>query len=79
MVFFGLGVLINLYLLVVKLMGNDIGTRPLLTLGILLILVGIQFFTIGIVTDLLMRTYYESQSKTPYKIRQITTYIDEKK
>jgi hypothetical protein len=61
-------------LLVVKLMGNDIGTRPLLFLGILLILVGIQFFTIGIVTDLLMRTYYESQNKTPYKVKNIRTF-----
>ena len=77
MTFFGLGVVINFYLLVVKLMGNDIGTRPLLILGILLILVGIQFFTIGIVTDLLMRTYYESQNKTPYKIRHIRTYTNE--
>lgn len=79
MTFFGIGVIINLYLLVVKLMGNDIGTRPLLILGILLILVGIQFFTIGIVTDLLMRTYYESQNKTPYKIRHIRTYTNENK
>jgi glycosyltransferase involved in cell wall biosynthesis len=74
MIFFGIGVTINLYLLVVKLMGNDIGTRPLLFLGILLILVGIQFFTIGIVTDLLMRTYYESQNKTPYKVKNIRTF-----
>ncbi|CAN1533034.1 WcaA Glycosyltransferases involved in cell wall biogenesis [Flavobacteriaceae bacterium] len=74
MFFFGIGVTINLYLLVVKLMGNDIGTRPLLFLGILLILVGIQFFTIGIVTDLLMRTYYESQNKTPYKVKNIRTF-----
>ena len=79
MTFFGIGAIINLYLLVVKLMGNDIGTRPLLTLGILLILVGIQFFTIGIVTDLLMRTYYESENKTPYKIRHIRTYTNENK
>ncbi len=77
MTFFGIGIVINLYLLVVKLMGNNIGTRPLLILGILLILVGIQLFTIGIVTDLLMRTYYESQNKTPYKIRHVRTYADE--
>jgi glycosyltransferase involved in cell wall biosynthesis len=74
MIFFSIGVTINLYLFVVKLMGNDIGTRPLLFLGILLILVGIQFFTIGIVTDLLMRTYYESQNKTPYKVKNIRTF-----
>lgn len=79
MIFFSIGILINIYLLIVKFMGNDIGTRPLLFLGILLILVGIQFFTIGIVTDLLMRTYYESQNKTPYKVRQIRTFSNEKK
>ena len=71
--FFVLGVLINVYLFIVKLLGNDIGNRPLLILGMLLILVGIQLFTIGIVADLLMRTYYESQDKKPYNIRKITT------
>lgn len=74
MLFFAIGVLINLYLIVIKFMGNDIGNRPLLLLGVLLILVGIQFFTIGIVADLLMRTYYESQEKTPYSIRKITSF-----
>ena len=69
---FGAGSLIGVYLLIVKLMGEDIGTRPLLLLAVLLILVGIQLFTIGIVIDLLMRTYYESQDKKPYYIRKIT-------
>ncbi|MCB4807490.1 glycosyltransferase family 2 protein [Tamlana sp. 62-3] len=78
MAFFGLGLLINIYLLIVKFLGNDIGTRPLLFLGILLILVGIQLFTIGIVADLLMRTYYESQNKTPYNVRNITSFGDKK-
>jgi hypothetical protein len=73
MLFFVVGVIINIYLLIVKLLGNDIGNRPLLILGMMLILVGIQLFTIGIVADLLMRTYYESQDKKPYNIRKITT------
>lgn len=72
--FFSLGIIINIYLLVVKLFGNDIGSRPLLILGVLLILVGIQLFTIGIVADLLMRTYFESQKKTPYAIRKTVTF-----
>ncbi len=74
MLFFGTGLLINMYLIIIKLMGNEIGNRPLLLLGVLLILVGIQFFTIGIVADLLMRTYYESQNKMPYNIRKITAF-----
>ncbi|RDK83231.1 glycosyltransferase family 2 protein [Marinirhabdus gelatinilytica] len=70
--FFSLGVIINIYLVIEKIMGEDIGTRPLLFLGVLFILVGIQLFTIGIVIDLQMRTYYESQHERPYRIRKIT-------
>jgi len=66
------GTLISIYLVFEKIMGHDIGTRPLLSLAVLLILVGIQLFTIGIVIDLLMKTYYESQDKKPYYIRKIT-------
>ncbi len=68
-----LGTLIEMYLLVVKFgFGEDIGTRPLLIFGMMLILGGIQLFTIGIVMELLIRTYYESQSKRPYRIKKIT-------
>lgn len=71
---FGLGMLINFYLLVLKIMGNSIGGRPLLILGILLVFVGIQFFTTGIIIDLLMKTYYESQKKRPFNIRKISSF-----
>lgn len=71
---FTLGVLINLYLLIIKLMGNQIGGRPLLILGVLLVFIGIQFFTTGIIIDMLMKTYYESQDKRPFNIRKTTTF-----
>ncbi|WP_036379182.1 glycosyltransferase family 2 protein [Muricauda sp. MAR_2010_75] len=68
-----LGVFINIYLLIVKLgFGEDIGSRPLLIFGMMFILGGIQLFTIGIVMELLIRTYYESQQKRPYRIKKIT-------
>ncbi|MGB5667050.1 MAG: glycosyltransferase family 2 protein [Maribacter sp.] len=68
-----LGVLINIYLLIVKLgFGEDIGNRPLLIFGLMFILAGIQLFTIGIVMELLIRTYYESQKKRPYRIKKVT-------
>ncbi len=73
---FVVGGLMSVYLLIVKIMGHEIGNRPLLILSVLLILVGIQLFTIGIVTDLLMKTYYESQNKRPYNLRKITTIED---
>ena len=67
----GIGVLINLYLFILKLMGQDIWGKPLLILGILLVLGGIQLITIGIIVEIQMRTYYESQGKTPYKVRYV--------
>lgn len=69
---FATGSLILVYLLISKFgLGQDIGNRPLLILGILLMFVGVQFFTTGFIIDLQMRTYFESQQKRPYKIRKI--------
>ena len=66
-----LGLLINGYLLVLKILGQDIWGRPLLLLGMILLLAGIQFITIGITVEIQMRTYFESQQKKPYKIRRL--------
>lgn len=70
-VIFLIGVVINLYLLVLKILGQDIWGKPLLMLGVMLLLGGIQLITTGIVTEVLMRTYYESQNKKAYQIREI--------
>ena len=68
-----LGGLIMFWLFIVKfIFGEDIGTRPLLIVGVVLLLAGIQLITMGIVVDLLMKTYYESQDMRPYRIRKIT-------
>jgi glycosyltransferase involved in cell wall biosynthesis len=67
---FGIGMIINFYMFLLKLLGEDIGTRPLLTLGITLSLVGIQLITTGFIAEILMRTYYESQNKKPYIIKE---------
>ena len=72
--FFLVGTIINIYLLIEKFLGIDIGDRPLLILGVLLLLVGVQLFTTGIAIDLQMRTYYETQNTRPYKIRTITEF-----
>ncbi len=75
--FFIIGAIINIYLLIEKILGNDIGDRPLLILGVLFLLVGVQFFTTGIAIDLQMRTYYETQNTRPYKIKGITDFDKE--
>ncbi|MDD4144975.1 MAG: glycosyltransferase, partial [Prolixibacteraceae bacterium] len=67
----GIGIIINLYMLILKITGHDIWGKPLLLLGILLVMGGIQFITTGIIAELLMRTYFESQQKRPYRIKQI--------
>lgn len=66
-----IGVVINLYMLVLKILGHDIWGKPLLLLGILLVLGGIQFITTGIIAELQMRTYFESQRKKPYRVKRV--------
>lgn len=65
------GVLINIYLLILKIMGHDIWGRPLLILGIMLVVAGFQMITSGIIAEIVMRTYYESQQKKPYRIHNV--------
>jgi len=67
----GLGIIINIYLLVLKLSGHDIWGKPIMILGLILLLGGIQFITIGIIADINMRTYFEAQNKKTYNIRKI--------
>ena len=66
----GAGLLIDAYMVFLKGMGQDIGTRPLLFMGILLTVVGFQLITTGFLAELVMRTYYESQSKRPYAVKE---------
>lgn len=68
---FAAGAIINLYLLIIKLMGEDIGGKPLLFLGVMMVITGFQLITTGIIVELQMRTYYESQEKPHYQIRNI--------
>ncbi|MDP2755369.1 MAG: glycosyltransferase family 2 protein [Nitrospirota bacterium] len=67
-----LGFLISLYLAIDKLfLGRDIGGRPLLLLGALLIIVGIQLIGMGLLGEMLVRVYHESQRKPIYVIKKI--------
>lgn len=69
---FFVGVLINFYLAILKIgFGQDIWGKPLLILGLMLIIGGIQLITVGIIIEIQMRTYFEAQSKRPYKVRKI--------
>ena len=50
---------------------TPLASRPLLLLGILFMVVGVQFLTMGLIGEMLVRTYHESQGKPPYIIKDI--------
>lgn len=58
---FAIGVVIGIYLTIIKILGEAIGGRPLLILAVLLIVVGIQLFTIGLVSELIQRGRLRSE------------------
>ncbi|MBE9230277.1 glycosyltransferase family 2 protein [Cuspidothrix issatschenkoi LEGE 03284] len=63
---------IGIYLTVIKLaFHEDIGNRPLLILAVLLLVTGVQLFCFGLLAELLMRTYHESQGRPIYRVREV--------
>jgi len=67
-----LGVLIGLFLTIQKLFfGIGIGDRPMLLLSVLLVFIGLQFITSGLLAEMMTRTYHESQDKPTYTIRKV--------
>ncbi|HEY9295040.1 MAG TPA: glycosyltransferase, partial [Phormidium sp.] len=70
------GVLIGGYLTFLKLgFGEEIGNRPLLVLAVVLLLAGVQLFGFGLLAELLMRTYHESQGRPIYRVREVVEPI----
>ncbi len=78
----GVGGLLLAYLVLLKLWGGltggwdgfhatDIGGRPLLSLGILLVILSVQFLVMGLIAELMVRTYYETQNKSVYRVRAV--------
>lgn len=69
---FVIGFFVELYLTWLKFWhGEDIGARPLLLLGALLIITGIVLFGIGLCSELVVRTYYEATGKRIYSVREV--------
>ena len=65
------GVVIGSYLTFVRLiLQESIGDRPLLLLAVVLFLAGVQLFCVGLIAELLMRTYHESQGRPIYRVRE---------
>jgi glycosyltransferase involved in cell wall biosynthesis len=68
----GVGFLIAIYLTLHKLIYDvEIGNRPLLLLAILLLFIGFQFITMGLLGEMLARTYHESQNRSIFVVGEI--------
>ena len=67
----GVGILINLYLLVLKIMGQEIWGKPILILGLIFLIAGIQLITFGILAEISVRTYFEGTNRKTYQVRRI--------
>jgi glycosyltransferase involved in cell wall biosynthesis len=64
--------LILFYLFIDKfIMGNDIGTRPLFLIGVMLFLSSVQMITTGIIAEMIARTYYREDSALSYIVREV--------
>ena len=59
------------YLLIIKILGEDIGNRPMLMFALILGIAGVQLFSFGLLSELLIRTYHESQNRPIYRVREI--------
>lgn len=67
-----IGAVVLVYLSIEKLiLGQSIGGRPLLLLGALLIIVGIQFIGMGLLGEMIVRVYHETQRKPIYVIKKV--------
>jgi glycosyltransferase involved in cell wall biosynthesis len=77
---FLLGVIIGTYLSILKIFfGHPLRDRPLLLLSILLFIFGVQLITMGLLGELVVRNYYESQNKPTYMVKEILGIIENKK
>jgi glycosyltransferase involved in cell wall biosynthesis len=69
-----IGLFITLYLILEKLIwGTGLSDRPLFLIGILLIIIGVQFIAIGLLADIMLKVYYGQNQRKSYLIEKITT------
>jgi glycosyltransferase involved in cell wall biosynthesis len=67
-----IGVMIGLYLSFIRLfLGQPIADRPLLLLAVVLVILGVQLVSMGLVAEMVMRTYHETQRKPIYIVREV--------
>lgn len=71
---FLVGILLSIYFVIEKILGFDVWGdegRPLMILALALVIGGIQLISFGFIAELIMRTYYESQGKTVFRVKEV--------
>ncbi|MGD2159409.1 MAG: glycosyltransferase family 2 protein [Anaerolineales bacterium] len=72
MISFSVGTVIGAYLSVLKIFFSEaLSDRPLLLLAVLLVVLGVQLITMGLLGEIVVRTYHETQNKPIYVIREV--------
>jgi len=70
---FGVGTLLGIYLTIVRLFFNQpLADRPIVLLAVLLVMLGVQLIIMGLLGELIVRTYHEAQGKPIYMIREVS-------
>lgn len=62
----GTGTGVLSYLLVLKVLGNEVGGRPLLWVGFVAVIAGLQFLTTGVLAEIMARVYFGGQHAQSY-------------
>src|SRR6185295_5109475 len=60
-------------------LGIRLGGRPIVLLAILMVVVGVQFVSLGLLGEMLVRTYHESQAKPIYRVREVVEAAEERR
>ena len=66
----GIGALGTGYMLLLKIMGESIGSRPLFMVSILMLVLGLQSVMIGMLGELMLRIYFEAGGRDTFVIRE---------
>ncbi len=70
-----IGIVILAYLAFIKIFeGAPLSNRPILWLGVMLVILGMQFLFFGLLAEMQARTYYESQDKSIYVVREVISH-----
>jgi len=72
-----ISVIAGVWALIRKLDGESFIRNPLLTVAVVMLAVGVQFILMGLLAEMLVRTYHESQAKPVYAVRELIGFKDE--